>query len=200
MKSKMDGGKRAGGRPPRNSNGDDLRRALDWIVGDAIFAEVRVHGNVKWSPLALVRLAIFWVWSQEPGLVQAAKDAVALVAKLFGNSAVAVRSYQALTAALVGYTSQLLPRLWARLQSLMQESGQSYWRIGKWLALAVDGSRVSVPRTARNEERFGSTNPRSPNARSGPAGRNALGTPIGSGRISFRRAITIHKQSVHKGG
>ena len=34
------------------------------------------------------------------------------------------------------------------------------WRVGKWLPLAVDGSRVSVPRTQRNEERF--NKPRKP--------------------------------------
>jgi hypothetical protein len=115
---------------------------------------MRLHGNVKWKPAALVRLAVFWVWSAQPGLVEAANDAIAMVAKLFGRDAVAVASYQALTAALVRYSSQLLPVLWARLQSLMRQCGQSYWRIGKWLPLAVDGSRLNVPRTERNEERF----------------------------------------------
>ena len=83
------------------------------------FRRVRLHGNVKWKPFALVCLAIFWVWSSQPGLVEAAKDAIAMVAKLFGNDGVAVTSYQALTAALVRYTPQLLPALWGRLQSLM---------------------------------------------------------------------------------
>ena len=66
-------------------------RALNWIVIDDIFAKVRLHGNVKWKPLALVCLAIFWVWSSQPGLVEAAKDAIATVAKLFGSEAVAVQ-------------------------------------------------------------------------------------------------------------
>jgi hypothetical protein len=160
MRSRKDDGKRDGNYPPPKTNGHDLRRALDWIVTDDIFAEVRLHGNVKWKPVALVCLAIFWVWSSQPGLVEAAKDAIATVAKLFGSDAVAVASYQALTAALVRYTPQLLPALWARLQSLMQQSGQAGWRVGKWLPLAVDGSRIGVPRTQRNEERF--NKPRKP--------------------------------------
>jgi len=147
MRSRKDDDKRYGKYPPPKTNGHDLRRALDWIVINNIFADVRLHGNVKWKPVALVCLAIFWVWSSQPGLVEAAKDAIATVAKLFGSDAVAVASYQALTAALVRYTPQLLPALWARLQSLMQRSGQAGWRVGKWLPLAVDGSRVSVPRT-----------------------------------------------------
>jgi len=154
VKSTKERDTRDGKEPQRKTNGDDLRRALNWIVSDSIFAHVHLHGNVKWKPLALVCLAIFWVWSSQPGLVEAAKDAMATVAKLFGSDAVAVTSYQALTAALVRYTPQLLPALWARLQSLMQQSGQAGRRVGKWLPLAVDGSRVSVPRTQQNEERF----------------------------------------------
>jgi len=139
---------------PRNTNGHDLRRALDWIISDGIFAGLRLHGNVKWKPIALVCLAIFWVWSPQPGLVDAAKEAIATVTKLFGNDFVAVRSYQALTAALVTYTPQLLSVLWTRLQRLMLQSVPTQGRIGKWLPLAVDGSRANVPRTERNEDRF----------------------------------------------
>ena len=160
MKSTKEHDKPDGKKPQGKTNGDDLRRALNWIVIDDIFAHVRLHGNVKWKPLALVCLAIVWVWSSQPGLVDAANAAFATVAKLFGSDAVAVISYQALTAALVRYTPQLLPALWARVQSLMQQSGQAAWRVGKWLPLAVDGSRVSVPRTQQNEERF--NKPRKP--------------------------------------
>jgi Transposase DDE domain len=160
VKSTREHDKRDGKKPRRKTNGDDLRRALNWILIDDIFAHVRLHGNVKWKPVALVCLAIFWVWSSQPGLVEAAKDAIATVAKLFGGDAVAVASYQALTTALVRYTPQLLPALWARVQSLMRHSGQAAWRVGKWLPLAVDGSRISVPRTQPNEERF--NKPRKP--------------------------------------
>jgi Transposase DDE domain len=160
VKATKEHDKRDDNQPWRKTNGDDLRRALNWIVSDDIFADLRLHGNVKWKPLALVCLAIIWVWSSQPGLVEAAKEAIAMVAKLFGSDFVAVTSYQALTAALVRYTPQLLPPLWARLQSLMQQSDQAAWRVGKWLPLAVDGSRVSVPRTQQNEAQF--NKPRKP--------------------------------------
>jgi len=154
VKSTTEPDKCDGKKPQPKTNGDDLRRALNWILSDDIFAKVRLHGNVKWKPLALVCLAIFWVWSSQTGLVEAANDAIATVAKLFGSDAVAVKSYQALTNALVRYTPQLLPILWARLHRLMRTTGKAGWRVGKWLPLAVDGSRVSVPRTKPNEERF----------------------------------------------
>ena len=154
MRFGKDNDDRHGKYPRPKTKGHDLRRALDWIVSHGIFADVRLHGNVKWKPCALVCLAICWVWSSQPGLVEAAKDAVATVTKLFGSDALAVTTYQALTAALVRYTPQLLPALWTRLQSLMRQTGGADWCVGKWLPLAVDGSRVSVPRTLPNEGRF----------------------------------------------
>src|SRR5579871_4563262 len=133
MKSRKDCKQRSK-QTRQRTHGDDLQRALHWIVTDDIFAQVRLHGNVKWLPVALVRLAIFWVWSPEPGLVEAAKAAIATVVKLFGS--VAVRSYQALTGALMQYTGQLLPLLWVRLHDLMEQCGRTgEWRIGKWLPL-----------------------------------------------------------------
>jgi hypothetical protein len=41
-----------------------------------------------------------------------------------------------------------------RLRRLMEEVGQPHWRVGLWLPLAVDGSRVTTPRTTSNERAF----------------------------------------------
>jgi hypothetical protein len=152
LETKINGHRHDGKTFRARTNGDDLVRALKWVLTEGIFAQVRLHGNVKWTPVALVRLAMFWVWSPESALVEAAKAAIAQVAKLFG--AVAVQSYQALTEALIRYSPQLLPKVWARMHQLMPECHEAGWRVGLWLALGVDGSRVGVPRTRKNEERF----------------------------------------------
>ena len=60
----------------KRTNGDDLRRALDWIVNNKMFAGVKLHGNVNWTAAALVRVAIFWMWSAKPSLVEAADDGI----------------------------------------------------------------------------------------------------------------------------
>lgn len=134
------------------NNGDDLRRALDWIVNDQMFSDMRFHGNIGWTAASLVRLAVFWAWSQESSLVAAAHDAIGCARRIFGESAVA--SYQALTNALHRYSSRLLSILRSRLHGLMQECDDGSFRVGKWLALAVDGSRLKVPRTRKNEQQF----------------------------------------------
>ena len=134
------------------TNGDDLRRALNWIVNDKMFANLRLHGNVGWTAASLVRLAVCWVWSSESSLVAAANDAIACVTRIFDDSAVA--SYQAMTNALHRYSNQLLPILCTRMQCLMRACDDGSFRIGLWLVLAVDGSRLKVPRTLKNERRL----------------------------------------------
>jgi hypothetical protein len=41
---------------------------------------------------------------------------------------------------------------------IRQQSAASHWRIGKWLAFVVDGSRVSTPRSESNEQAFAAEN------------------------------------------
>ncbi len=138
--------------PEAPAYGELLRRALAWVVTDDIFGHLPRHGNTKWLPARLVVLAVLWVWSERATLTGAFAQAYRWAVDLAG--AAAVGSYQGLTNALVTATPRLLPLLQARLRRRMQECGGGHWRVGRWLALAVDGSRVSTPRTAANEAAF----------------------------------------------
>ena len=139
-------------RPFSRTNGDDLRRALDWVLNDEMFSDLRLHGNIGWTGASLVRLALFWVWSSESSLVAAASDAIGCATRLFGEAAVS--SYQALTSALNRHSNQLLPILETRLHDLMEKCDDGSYRVGRWFVLAVDGSRIKVPRTLKNEQRL----------------------------------------------
>ena len=133
-------------------NGTSLRQALAWVVDAKIFDNLTLHGNTKWLPVDLVVLAILWVWSDQSTLTAAFAEARRWAASLFGR--VAIHSYQGLTSALATWTAQLLPLLWQRFQQCLQECSPEHARVGRWLALAVDGSRVSTPRTRANEQAF----------------------------------------------
>ena len=113
-------------RVPRTQAGL-LRDALEWFSKDCSFADIRWHGNVDWNATQLVALAVLWSWSDQPTLTGAFEHARQLAGE------------------------QLLPRLWMHLHALLEKVGENYWRIGRWLPLAVDGSRVTTPRTAKNE-------------------------------------------------
>lgn len=135
---------------------DFLRKAMEWVVDERIFQDVKTHGNTKWIAKELVMLAVLWVWSEKSQLTAAFGEAIVWSKRLIGRAAVG--SYQALTSALVTHGGQLVPLLWNRLQRLMEEVGKEHWRIGLWLPLAVDGSRASTPRTKANEKAFRAAN------------------------------------------
>ena len=63
-------------------------------------------------------------------------------------------TFQGLLKALVVWTAKLLPLIEEQLHRLMEEHGGKHWCVGRWLALAVDGSRISVPRTKENQKAF----------------------------------------------
>jgi hypothetical protein len=111
-----------------------------------------LHGNVGWTAVPLVLLATLWAWSEHSTLTGAFVQASDIAHGLFGD--VAVSSYQGLMGALRSYTAQLLPTLRRHLHRRMEQAAGPHWRIGAWLPLAVDGSRVTTPRTRSNEQAF----------------------------------------------
>lgn len=129
-----------------------LRRALEWFASEGSFQDLPMHGNVSWTAMQLVQLSVLWAWSDRAKLTAAFTDARQLALELFG--ATAVNSYQGLMGALRAYTAPLLALLWPHLHARMEQVAGEHWRIGLWLALAVDGSRVTTPRTASNEQAF----------------------------------------------
>jgi hypothetical protein len=139
-------------RAGRPRNGETLRAAVAWAVDRQIFAHLKVHGNTAWQALDLILLAVVWVWSNDATLTGAFGEAQRWSLDVLGRAA--VTTYQGLLQALVTWTTPWLPLLWGHLHRLMQEHGGQHWRVGRWLALAVDGSRVSVPRTRDNEKAF----------------------------------------------
>lgn len=129
-----------------------VRRALDWAVSAKLFARLRCHGNTRWSAPALVSLALLWVWSDQATLTGAFTQAREAAEQMFGG--VALTTYPGLTAALRTWSKTLVPLVAVALRRRMRQVAGGSWRIGRWLALAIDGTRISVPRTTSNEKAF----------------------------------------------
>lgn len=152
MPKRKDSGKSATTTSQRPLNGATLRAAVAWAVDRQIFAHLKVHGNTGWQAADLILLAVLWVWSNDTTLTGAFFESQRWSLDVLGRAAVG--TYQGFLKALVTWTSSWLPLLWDHLQRLMEEHGGDHWRVGRWVALAVDGSRVSVPRTKDNEKAF----------------------------------------------
>ncbi len=95
---------------------------------------------------------MIWVWSGNPTLTGAFTEAHKWSMQVLGR--VALTTYQGMLKALLSWGKTLLPLIGKQFHSLMNKHGGRHWRVGRWMALAVDGSRISVPRTAENEKAF----------------------------------------------
>jgi hypothetical protein len=140
----------------RSLNGETLLAAVRWVVDAGIFDQCKFHGNTSWKPFELVLLAVVWAWSESSTLTGAFQDAQRWSMNVLGR--VAVTTYQGMMGALVTSTNRLLPRLWSRMHELLEQHGGDHWRIGPWLPLAIDGSRVTTARTKANERAFCAAN------------------------------------------
>lgn len=157
-------------------NGEMVRSAVNWALGDESFGNIKHHGNTSWRLRDLIVQAVLWVWSEHSTLEGAFQEAHGWSLKLLGRAALS--TYQGLLGALVTITPALLPQLWARLQELMLRHGGGHERVGGWLPLAVDGSRVGTPRTEKNEKAFCAPNHgHSATARFKEKKRRKLGVP-----------------------
>jgi hypothetical protein len=137
--------------PKRNK--DHLAAMLDWLLPqDSIFSQMRLHGNTKWLPQHLVRLALFWAWSESRNLTEAYVEASEFCQSLFQTGVLG--TYQGFMGALTRWTPTLMSILRPLLHERMAEIGGQFWRIHDWVPIAFDGSRSSAPRTKANEHAF----------------------------------------------
>jgi hypothetical protein len=160
MASKNRGGKKSSQLVSRSRNsidqGELLKKAIQWVVTQPIFKDFKKHGNSTWSPSAIAILAILTAWMPSPQLTEAFAKASDLSTKLFG--VLAIQTYQGMMRALVSNGSSLLMVLWLQIHGLMEAVSSEYFRIDKWLPLAVDGTRFTTPRTESNEAAFAAKN------------------------------------------
>jgi hypothetical protein len=129
-----------------------MRHSLRWLLRQSSVQSLPRHGNTSWQPAELISLALFWVWSAAPQLTEAFVEAREHAHGLFGRAA--VTTYQGLVGALQTWTATLVPLLQQRIQALAEQFGGVHFRVGRWCAIAIDGSRCSAPRTRSNERAF----------------------------------------------
>lgn len=139
-------------RSNSNDNAKQIRDAMNWLVTNKTFENLTFHGNTSWNPVDLIVLAQLWIWSASPKLTEAFEDARCQSLQLLGRSALS--TYQGLAGALGTWTATFMPLLQARLHEVIKQIGGRHLRVGRWVAIAIDGSRATTPRTASNERAF----------------------------------------------
>jgi hypothetical protein len=133
-------------------NSQQMQDAVNWLIADESLEDFRSHGNTSWRPKELIVLTLLWSWSVAAKLTDAFEEARCQSLRLIGK--VALTTYQGLAGALQTWTATLMPPLIIKLHQRMQEVGGRHLRVGRWLPLAIDGSRATTPRTRSNERAF----------------------------------------------
>jgi Transposase DDE domain len=132
----------------------DLYKVFQWLTPARCFASIEFRRHCGWTPRTLVFAALLWSWSDYSKLGRRFQHALKIIQGLFKKQHVPAVSYQAFMKLLQRWTDRLLECLLGAYRDKMCTALGDAWQLGQWLVFAVDGSRVKVPRTRRNEERY----------------------------------------------
>jgi hypothetical protein len=131
-----------------------LRQALDWLLDQAPLSTVHFRADCTWTPNALISAAMLWAWSDEKTLRDrfAVARKILIVMGMLGR--LPARSYQAFLKMLKTWTLTLTIALQAAFRQRMQADLADRFTVHGFPVFGVDGSRLELPRTASNEQRF----------------------------------------------
>jgi hypothetical protein len=127
-----------------------------WEASDQ---RARPRDSRRWTLRNLLFEALLMVYDPSPSLQDRFANARQCVAEMFPQERRPGKTYQGFSKALRAALGKRPPTDKDPLQVYLRErhrrlAGRHWERYG-WVALACDGSRVEVPRTAENEEAFG---------------------------------------------
>jgi hypothetical protein len=131
-----------------------LGQAIREFVPDHSFNRIPVGRATHWRPRRLAWVALLMAWDEGQTLASRWDHACEAVTELHPHWRLG-ESYSGFTRALTRLSPGLIPALVRRLQLAMEAVAGRHWRSGRWVAFAVDGSRIETPHTAGNEEGLG---------------------------------------------
>lgn len=136
------------------SHAHDLQQAMEWLLEGASLDEIKLRVDCTWTQKALIFVALLWAWSDEKGLIERFAAARKIIIDRFAEQEEPAGSYQAFMKLLGKWTEPLRTVLSTAFRRRMPEVLRSVWEVAGWTVFAADGSRVGVPRTRKNEERY----------------------------------------------
>jgi len=102
----------------------------------------------------LVYAAVLMAWSSGQSLMERFSEARSCLDEMFSSRRRVGRTYQGFIKQLMLHGGVLLELVHSHLRRRMQAIAGEYWLRDGFLAFAVDGSRIEMPRTLDNEEYF----------------------------------------------
>lgn len=111
--------------------------------------------RIRWTDRMLVITAILMTWQMASTLQDAFESAREVLVSMYGSRRRAGKCLVGFLRALEKRSEALLAKVVAASRVGVQKVAGRAWRMGPWVVMAVDGTRIDTPRTAANEAAFG---------------------------------------------
>lgn len=135
-------------------NVQDITKILKELFPKKLFINIRQNKGGFWKPQFLAMTAILWMVVGEPTILIGFQTAFDILLAALPGLDKSKASYQGFTGQLSKYQSQLMQAIIPHLRNLTKSKLGEYWRIGKWIVIAADGSRESVARNKALQKKF----------------------------------------------
>lgn len=136
------------------SHAYDLHKALRWLMVGVSLSGITFRPDCTWTPETLVFASLLWAWSDEKTLIERFTTARKIIINRYAEQQEPAGSYQAFIKMLCKWTDPLRQALSTAFRQRMAQMLAAVWMVEGWLVFAADGSRVDVPHTRKNEERY----------------------------------------------
>lgn len=144
-------------RDSRNASGTNaqrLRAALDDLLADVDWKDIRFREECGWTVQGLVIAALIWAWSRKESLTGRLQQALRVLRMLGEDLGPVNTSYQAFMKMLVRWTAELRACLTLAFQLRMEREFPGQFRTHGYVLVAGDGSKLQLARTRSNETRY----------------------------------------------
>jgi len=138
----------------RGTHASSLNQVFGWLLANVSLSGLRFRQDCSWTPRALMCAGLLWAWSDEPTLGERFGASRKIIRQLLGEQLELAGTYQAFVKLLRRWTGPLRECLQAVFRERMAADFGALWTIVGWIVFAIDGSRVDVPRTRGNEQRY----------------------------------------------
>ena len=131
-----------------------LKEAVNGILTQQVFSQIRFRGGSLWQPITLAIAAVLWAWSDESTLVDRFGAARKTVSCMSPGQPTPPGSYQAFMKILRKWSDPLIQEITNVLRNRMREDLSKVFLIAGFAVFGVDGSRFELARTVANEQAY----------------------------------------------
>jgi len=111
--------------------------------------------RIRWTDRLIVMTAVLMAWQPAGKLIDAFEAARDVVVSMYITRRRPGRHLRGFIAIVGTSSMRLLAMVMPALRRAVRSLAGKTWHQGRWVLMAVDGSRIDCPRTAANERAFG---------------------------------------------